>query len=37
MRYLTILALFLAAVGTAQAQQCPDTHYPCGENSCCSK
>lgn len=37
MRHLLILALLLAAASAAEAQQCPDTHYPCGENSCCSE
>ena len=32
-----ILAVFLSVAGVAIAAACPETHYPCGNSSCCPK
>ncbi|WP_277347890.1 hypothetical protein [Salipiger mangrovisoli] len=35
---LAALALLLASAAVAQDKpKCPDTHYPCGGNICCSR
>lgn len=35
---LLFVAVLLAATAAgAQQIECPDTHYPCGTGSCCSK
>lgn len=33
---VTLIVLALAVAAPAKAA-CPDTHYPCGANSCCPK
>ena len=36
MKPLVILAFVLSAAPSF-ARDCPSTHYPCGEGSCCSR
>ncbi|SEL79234.1 hypothetical protein SAMN05444413_11674 [Roseivivax marinus] len=32
-----LLILSCAALPASAQAQCPDTHYPCGDDSCCSR
>ena len=31
------IALSMPALAEPNPPECPDTHYPCGDDSCCSR